>query len=262
MRAISILYHDVVSQDRFESSGFPGPDAARYKLRLEEFEEHLMAMARAVSSKPASVLDLLRKTQMQLPLLLTFDDGGSSAAHIGDMLESLGWRAHFFIPTDYIGARTFLNKEQIRALLRRRHVIGTHSCSHPERMSHCHWEKLVEEWSRSVEVLGSILGEPVRVASVPGGHYSKKVAEAASFAGIKALFNSEPTEKCYYVGECLVLGRYTIQRGMAPKIAAGIASGQRLPRLKQLLFWNLKKVAKVLGGGSYLKTRRFILGKR
>jgi hypothetical protein len=34
-------------------------------------------------------------------------------------------------------------------------------------------------------------------ASVPGGYYSDRVAETAAAAGIRILFNSEPTTKVY-----------------------------------------------------------------
>src|SRR5256885_8018335 len=33
-------------------------------------------------------------------VLLTFDDGGRSAVHIGDELAARGWKGHFFIVTD------------------------------------------------------------------------------------------------------------------------------------------------------------------
>ena len=104
-----------------------------------------------------------------------------------------------------------------------------------------------------------MVDEPVTIASVPGGYYSKKVAEAAAVSGVKALFTSEPTTLYYNVNGCLVLGRYTGLRGVAPEVSAGLASGVLLPRLRQSLFWNSKKVAKVLGGRYYSKLRKYIL---
>ncbi len=263
MRAISLLYHDVVSQGDYESSGLSIPGANRYKLDVGEFGGHLAAIARALSCKPASVLNFLGEAKGPFPVFLTFDDGGSSAwTCIAGSLERYGWNGHFFITVDYIGARGFVGTEQIRALRKRGHVIGSHSCSHPERMSSCSWQQLVEEWGTSIKKLSDILGEEVSVASVPGGYYSRKVAEAASCAGIKALFNSEPTARCHRVNGCLVLGRYTMFAGMSAGVAAGVASGQLSPRLKQLLFWNSKKVAKSLLGESWLRMRKFLLGRR
>jgi peptidoglycan/xylan/chitin deacetylase (PgdA/CDA1 family) len=194
------------------------------------------------------------------PLFLTFDDGGSSAhTSIADRLEKHGWKGHFLVTTDYIGKRGFLIKEQIRDLRQRGHVIGTHSASHPPWMSRCSWRQLVAEWTTSVKVLSELLDEQVIVASVPGGHYSKQVARAASHAGIKVLFNSEPITRRHQVDGCLVLGRYTIIRGTSPALVTRIACGDPASRFRQFLFWNTKKVFKFFGGKAYLRIRSLAL---
>ncbi len=256
MRTISILYHDVITDGVADSSGLAGPEAAAYKIPREDFERHLEAIAKVIQEKPLTALELLHWTRNEIPRLLTFDDGGLSAyTCVLSLLERFGWKANFFIPTDFIGSRTFVNKQQIRELWQRGHVIGSHSCSHPTRMSHCGWERLVEEWRRSSQVLSDTLGQEVNTASVPGGYYSKKVAKAASQAGIKVLFVSEPTTSCHLEAGCLVVGRYTVWKGMPPETAAGIAAGHLSPRLAQFAFWNLKKVAKSVGGSYYLRYR-------
>jgi peptidoglycan/xylan/chitin deacetylase (PgdA/CDA1 family) len=196
------------------------------------------------------------------PLLLTFDDGGESASTlIAGALERHGWRGHFFVTTDYIGKPGFLSEEQIKDLHARGHVIGSHSCSHPPRMSHCGWDRLMREWSESVWVLSEILEGPVKTASVPGGYYSREVAEAAGQAGIRFLFTSEPTVRPHRVGECLVLGRYFVQRGMPPSVAAGFAAARAGVRWKQALLWNVKKAAKAAGGEFYLRARSVLLAR-
>src|SRR5262249_55725103 len=190
------------------------------------------------------------------PWMITFDDGGvSSYTPIADQLELIGWRAHFFITTDYIGAPAFMSREQIRDLHRRGHVIGSHSCSHPLRFASRPDAERRREWSVSVSVLSDLLGARVRVASVPGGQYSRKVAEAAADTGIEALFTSEPTTRCARVENCLVIGRYSIQRWMTSAVAAGMASGRFAPRFRQWLWWGIKKGAKKLGGDYYLRLR-------
>jgi peptidoglycan/xylan/chitin deacetylase (PgdA/CDA1 family) len=256
------MYHDVIVGGEADASGFPGADAALYKLEREQFSKHLSAIDEAVTDKPARVLELASERKGRPPLLLTFDDGGRSAyTLIAPLLEEHGWRGHFLVTTDYIDAPSFLTRDQIRELHRRGHVIGTHSSTHPVRMSYCSPEQIAREWRTSVETLSGILGEPVKVASVPGGHYSKRVAEAASAAGIGALFTSEPVMTCRSVDGCLVLGRYTVQRWLSPKGAAELARGKVSPRLRQLLFWNAKKVTKTLGGEYYLKLRKSLLGR-
>ncbi len=256
-RAISLMYHDVVEQAAHQTSGFGSADAALYKLEPEDFARHLAAIKAVVAGRPQLVTELLAGTVAPSnPWMLTFDDGGASFyPFIADRLEALGWRAHFFITTDYIGTPAFLTRAQIRALHQRGHIIGSHSCSHPLRFAARPWHELKHEWSESVKVLADLLGEPVQTASIPGGQYSRAVADAAAATGLKALFTSEPTSGCAEVNGCLVLGRYAIQRWTSPAVAAAMASGHFAPRFKQWLWWETKKSFKALGGDYYLKLR-------
>jgi peptidoglycan/xylan/chitin deacetylase (PgdA/CDA1 family) len=189
--------------------------------------------------------------------MLTFDDGGASAYHvIADLLDRRGWRGHFFISTDYIGQPAFLSASQIRDLHQRGHVLGSHSASHPERISHLPGSQIVAEWARSVNTLSDIVGQPVDIASVPGGFYSAAVARAAAQTGVRILFNSEPTMRVRRVGGCWVVGRFGLQRGDSDGLAAAFASAAPGPRLARWTFWNAKKVLKAAGGESWLAFRR------
>jgi peptidoglycan/xylan/chitin deacetylase (PgdA/CDA1 family) len=257
-RVISLMYHDVVERATHQTSGFAGADAALYKLEPVQFERHLTTISEFVSERPILVTDLKDgKAVPARPWMITFDDGGVSAyTAIADQLEMLGWRAHFFITTDYIGAPAFMSRDQIRDLHRRGHIIGSHSCSHPLRMASRPKDELRREWKDSVSLLSDLLGEQVRIASVPGGQYSRQVAQAAADTKIDILFTSEPTTRCARVENCLVIGRYAIQRWMTPAFAAAMASGQLAPRFRQWLWWKIKKIAKTLGGDYYLMLRK------
>jgi peptidoglycan/xylan/chitin deacetylase (PgdA/CDA1 family) len=260
MKAITILYHDVVNEERWDESGFLGPDANLYKLERKDFEAHLNAIESAISQKPTSVQDRKSSDFDLDPLILTFDDGGGSAYPLtADLLDARKWIGHFLITADYVDKTGFVTKEHIRELRKRGHVIGSHSCTHPPRMSACARQEIFEEWDRSIGFLSDILGEPVHVASVPGGHFSNRVARAAAEVGIKFLFISEPTVRSRNVEGCEILGRYTIWRGMGPEVSGGIAAGRFGPRWKQWLWWNTKKLAKTVGGEHYLKIRRALL---
>src|SRR5690242_8307416 len=115
MRALGLLYHDVVEGDDFNASGFGGADADRYKLDVTEFAKHLRAIAHVNQGKTATALDLLRAKAAAEPLLmLTFDDGGSSAyTHTADLLEQFGLLGHFLVTTNRIGTPAFMTGEQI-----------------------------------------------------------------------------------------------------------------------------------------------------
>jgi peptidoglycan/xylan/chitin deacetylase (PgdA/CDA1 family) len=241
------MYHDVVENGDYTATGFPGHGAALYKLERQDFARHLEAIHEAVRERE---------------VCLTFDDGGVSAySTVAEMLERYNWRGYFFVTTDWIGRPGFLNPEQIHELDRRGHVIGSHSCSHPARMTHISSQEMLREWNESTARLAEILRHPVSVASVPGGYYSHRVALAAAQAGIQTLFTSEPTTRVQLVEGCRVVGRYVVQRGMRPEWSAGFAAGRMAPRLRQAALWKAKQVAKALGGELYLQLRESILKK-
>lgn len=258
MNAVALMYHDVVPDGHDEESGFPGGDAAVYKITIDNFSRHLRTIASRVPAPPIRV-DALT-TASALPLLLTFDDGGASAIAAADRLEARGWRGHFFVTTDYIDRAGFLTRSAIRDLHDRGHVIGGHSCSHPLRMAHLPDRRLRDEWTRSVAVLQDLIGAPIDVASVPGGHYSPRVADIAAEAGVRVLFTSQPTVAVERRGDLMVIGRYAVWRSMSAREVAAIAAGSRLPRFRRSAAWAMRRVGKAVAGKGYLKARAWWLG--
>ena len=247
----TLLYHDVVNDGRWKSSGFDSGDAAIYKMTHEAFAAHLDRLA-TMGCAPDLVNNLPQSHWM-----ITFDDGGSSAHDvIAPSLERRGWRGHFFVTTGWLGAPGFLTADGIRDLIQRGHIVGSHSHSHPLAMSSLTPEELRQEWEQSVEILSDALGTHVTTASIPGGAYSRSVAEAAGEAGIRVLFTSEPTARPWNVGRVTCYGRYTLWRGMPPDAALRLVEGRGPTRLRQQLAWSAKKVLKATCGPFYREVRR------
>jgi peptidoglycan/xylan/chitin deacetylase (PgdA/CDA1 family) len=257
VRALSLEYHDVVPHDAFDSSGFPGPGPASYKLTQETFKQHLDAIEARIRRPVLRAPDWLVQLQKEQPIFITFDDGGLSAyTFIADALERRSWRGHFFVTVGRIGTPTFLSATQLHELHQRGHVIGTHSFSHPARMGGCSREQLADEWHRSVGILGDILGDAVLTGSVPGGFYTRTVAEIASQAGLRVLFTSAPTIRCHTVDSCLVLGRYTLRRWSKSETAGALAAGAMLPRAGQWALYGGLDLLRRIAGDHYTKIRR------
>lgn len=257
---INLLYHDITAAGSESTSGFPGPGAARYKLTPSEFQVHLDHIASSARSSPVASVSAVQAIDRSA-WTITFDDGGLSAiTDIAGQLEQRGWRGWFFIATNYLGQPAFCSADQVRELHRRGHVIGSHSHTHPERISRCTWDQLVDEWGRSCRLLSDIIGEPVETASIPGGFYSRDVARAASQAGIRVLFNSEPTTSTFSLDGTLVLGRYNIYRGMSAADAVSLIDSP-VRRWRQAAFWNIKKMAKTFAGPVYKAVRHRILAR-
>ncbi len=258
MQLTSIMYHDIVDDGEQASSGFTGSHADIYKLNVATFEEHLKLLA--ASDTRSCLINAVDEISADNCVAITFDDGGESAfTHAADLLEEHGFRGHFFVATDFIDTPTFLKKHQIRELATRGHVIGSHSASHPTRMSNCTADEMRTEWRRSVETLSEIIGEPVTTASVPGGYFSRRVAETAAECGIRFLFNSEPVTKVYEIDGCKIFGRYTIKQNTTTAAFAKIVRGNVMDKFQQYAFWNSKKIAKKIGGRIYVSATRKLL---
>jgi hypothetical protein len=248
MQAISIGYHDIVDE-RQRPPNDGSRHSGRYKLDQGHFRGHMDSIWRSCEHSAVRVIDRARQWQTETPLFLTFDDGAvSSYSIVAGELEKRGWRGHFFVTTDWIGRPDFLNPQQIRELHARGHVIGSHSCSHPARMSKLSRAQL-------------LLQESVVTASVADGYYSRKVGKAAAAAGIQVLFTSEPSAKVSVVDGCLILGRYSIQSHTPASVSGAIAARNRWPRLRQAILWQAKKPVKALAGESYFTIRRFLLSR-
>lgn len=260
LRAACLLYHDVVDGNDWDSSGFTGPGTARYKLNRADFAAHLKSIAKVRRGRANRAHDLLNTDPTSFPFLLTFDDGGESAStRIAGLLQEHGWYGHFFITAGKIGEKGFLKATQIRELRSLGHIIGSHSLSHPVRMSHCNREELLHEWTTSLQILSDILGEPVDTASVPGGYYSQEVGETAAEAGVRILFNSEPTIQVQRISGCILAGRFNIFRGAPCALSGELVSQRSKARIQQWMFWNSKKVVKKIAGRPYLAARDFLL---
>ena len=68
--------------------------------------------------------------------ILTFDDAGLIKYElILPVLEDLKLKGHFFIPTNFVGNKNFLNITQIQEISKLGHKIGSHSSSHPNQIS-------------------------------------------------------------------------------------------------------------------------------
>ncbi len=262
MRAISIGYHDIVEEGQ-SARPIAAGHTTQYTISRLSFREHLYSIREAVGVNAVTrVLDAQIESDSRR-VFLTVDDGAvSTYTCVAEEMSKLGWPGHFFITTDWIGTPGFLSREQIRELHQSGHVIGSHSCTHPDRMSALTYEQLLREWMDSRKILSEIIGQPVKVASVPGGYHSKRVAEAATAAGIEILFTSEPTTRSSVTNGCLVLGRYAADRNTPATAAGAIAAGKNWPRWKQSLSWSAKAVAKQVGGRHYLAFREFLLKSR
>jgi peptidoglycan/xylan/chitin deacetylase (PgdA/CDA1 family) len=245
---VYLLFHDVYLSDPRES-GFGSPAADRYKLTAAQFDCHLAGLVRARSTGR--------------PFGLTFDDGGRSYyTTIADRLEELGWHGYCFVTTDFIGRPGFLTRAQIAELDRRGHHIGSHSASHPIQISACSRHDLDHEWRRSLDTLQDIVGHVVTSASVPGGFFSRAVAETAAANGVLALFTSEPVTSAASIGRCAIVGRFTIRSSSSPELSERLVGPAPWSRWSMRAGWTAKKAIKPVLGPAYRRAADWLMAPK
>lgn len=201
-------YHEVT--DRPFDTGFQRRAAQAYKHTLAAFGRHLDAI-QASGLRPTLVTDIDLAGGGH-HLVLTFDDGGKSARRASEILGERGWQGHFLVTTRLIGSPRFLDAADIRAIRREGHIVGSHSHTHPDIFNMLSPAAMRDEWRRSCDILAQLLGEPCIVASVPGGDISCEVLASADLTNIRYLLTSEPWLTPRRVGNCWVLGRYSVKR--------------------------------------------------
>jgi peptidoglycan/xylan/chitin deacetylase (PgdA/CDA1 family) len=252
MSRLSLLYHDVGEGEVVPLSGFPGMIPGRYKLSMIEFSAHLAGLSNAGLHFSSDIVDPEGS-------LITFDDGGASTPYIADALEAFGWRGCFFIVTDLVGSRGFASWPEIADIASRGHLVGSHSATHPERLNSLSYDSVRHEWTRSCAELSERLASPIVCASVPGGFWSRSVAQAAADAGIQALFTSRPSLASCRMGGVLNLGRFCVTNSRNAEWVVNVARGSGTARAISLAGWLAKELAKTVGGKRYLSLRRMIL---
>ncbi|MEZ6130024.1 MAG: polysaccharide deacetylase family protein [Planctomycetaceae bacterium] len=208
---VSLALHDVT--DDPASSGFRQPMAQKYKHTVAQFEQYLDA----VQASGLRVITDMDEVSDEPAVIFTFDDGGACSLVPAAMLEERGWRGIFFITTDLLGTRGFLTREEVQELHRRGHVIGSHSCSHPDVFRSLNRAQMQYEWCNSVDILQSLTGEPCVVASIPGGDMNNMTIDEAAAAGLKHLFTSEQRTTPWQHADLTCYGRLFIMCDTQPR---------------------------------------------
>lgn len=254
-KIISLCYHDV-KDEKLLISGFNSIGSNLYTLDVNTFCDQM----KLLKKDHVILVDDFTQIMNEDKFVLTFDDAGLSAYEvILPVLEDLRLKAHFFIPTKFIGSNNFLNESQIKEISKLGHKIGSHSSSHPNQISRLSTKMQNHEWQSSISVLEDITGENINCASIPNGDVSNKVYECMVNNGIKYIFNSYPTSNVKKFHKSYIFGRFAFKNNYEIKFYDALLENNR----KYIFIFSMisinKMIIKKLLGKYYLKFRNYFL---
>jgi peptidoglycan/xylan/chitin deacetylase (PgdA/CDA1 family) len=196
-----LLYHRVCTDDEWRRSDFA--------VAASVFREQMSYLASGNYYTPRLSEVLARNGRTprtpKTPVVLTFDDGyADNLQNALPILQEFGLTAAIFPVLD-LGRRStwwgemaavgapLLTPPDIRSMEAAGIEFGSHSVTHPW-LTRLTDSELVEELTRSREVLGSIVEHPLPVLAYPYGDVDPRVKQAVQGAGYSAALavNSGP----------------------------------------------------------------------
>ena len=196
-----LLYHRVCGDGERSSSEFAvNARVFREQMRyLSRCNYYTPRLSEVLAGNGAAARDT------KTPVLLTFDDGYTdNLENALPILKEFGFTAAIFPVLDLTRRSTWwgdargaslLRAEQIRSMETARIEFGSHCVTHRPLTSLSDSE-LIEELTRSREVLATIVAHPLPVLAYPFGDVDERVKRATQRAGYAAALavNSGPLD--------------------------------------------------------------------
>ncbi len=188
-----IMYHDVVPQA--ELKNVP-KERRHYALSVEDFRAQMAYLKDSGKEGIdfSTFYELLQTSPEQLTgdryVVLTFDDGQESQArNAAPILAEVGFRATFFVVSNWVGKPGFVSEKDLRNLVELGMDVQSHTANHTflvELNSH----QAVEELLGSKKKLEALTGKPVRFLSLPGGRSDRSIWQLCGAYGYKGILTS------------------------------------------------------------------------
>ena len=189
---VALMYHHI----KEEPSNNPADYA--FAIAPDVFEQQLDFLHKnGFTPISAEQLFHAQKTghkHVQKPVLLTFDDATlDHYTHLFPLLKKHNVPALIFIITDFVGKPGYMSWDQIREMQQSGLVeFGSHTCSHRRLRDLCE-KDIIEEVTKSKQVIEEHLQQPVRTFCYPfgAGAFDKCVRPHVLAAGYLADFSTK-----------------------------------------------------------------------
>jgi peptidoglycan/xylan/chitin deacetylase (PgdA/CDA1 family) len=143
-------------------------------------------------------------------VVISIDDGYRSVYNIAwPILKKYGFRATFFIYTDFVGvSRNAITWDQLREMKKSGFEIGSHTISHCDLTRHnkeedtqAYMSRIEKELSMSKQIIDKKLKQDTILLAFPYGRYDKRVLEMCKRLGYKIAVSVKRGSKQYQKGK-------------------------------------------------------------
>ena len=175
-----LMYHEVSKEPT--KFGTINKMTPKYNISVNQFEAQLSALYdrgyQSIFFDDVDKIDAQGKV-----IIITFDDGLiGNARYALPILKRYGYKAIFFIPTNFIGSSRYMDWSDLEQLMNEGMSIQSHTLSHRSLQLLTEREirnELIESRNR----LKNRLHREVNALSFPHGSYNKRIIQIAEESG-------------------------------------------------------------------------------
>lgn len=208
------MYHAL--EDEQHPAGARNQGEQLYVVSVDNFREQMQYLY-SNGYQTYFICDLGKLDDLpEKGVVITFDDGHESNYTLAlPILRAFGFKAEFFITTDWISTKHFLNRNQVIELFREGMEVGSHSASH-SYLDDLSTFDLKREFKESKIALEDILGKDITSFSAPGGRIkSSSMVQIARKTGYRILCTSNPgffrkSSSLFEIPRLAILGRTSL----------------------------------------------------
>ena len=178
-----LLYHRIADPPPGNNPG------NRYYTSPADFKWQMDALKKwGYSSIPMSLMveAIIKGTLLPpRPIVISFDDGDESVfENAFPIMKTIGYTGIMYLVVDYIGAKGYMNNDQIQEMTNNGWEIGSHSMTHPHLPAVP--DQITFEGGASKHRLEIMLGVKVDTFAYPYGEMDQFIAEKIAKYGYKA----------------------------------------------------------------------------
>jgi|GEM_PF-1960623 peptidoglycan/xylan/chitin deacetylase (PgdA/CDA1 family) len=253
-----LLYHNL-EQQRVQYQ--PKPAIERpYILPLDLFKQHMACLAQ--NGYQTILPQQIQQPEQwpAQPVMISFDNGHEAQHRLAlPILQQYGFKAVFFITTDYIERSDYMTADNLHTLVEQGMAIGSHGVSH-QSLDDVPRIEIEHELSESQNLLQKLVGQTIDSFAAPCGQQHPDMPSICLSVGYRTVFGAR-------------FGYYNPQKSRfdIPRIAIKRDCNlkqfkhllQQQPHTLQRLYLqdNVLFAAKfLLGKAAYQKTREALLG--